>query len=99
MSRDQKFENPHLSLHLNGLNIHPSGCVVRTFVCYASGMDPLHATIEQFAAEGFTHIECYCPPMPHREVDAYGSVGFRASRWDSPSHSFQRGCAVGSAAV
>jgi hypothetical protein len=24
-------------------------------------MDPLHATIEQFAAEGFTHVECYCP--------------------------------------
>ena len=24
-------------------------------------MDPLHATIEEFAAEGFTHVECYCP--------------------------------------
>ena len=24
-------------------------------------MEPLHATIEEFAAEGFTHIECYCP--------------------------------------
>jgi hypothetical protein len=24
-------------------------------------MDPLHATIEEFAAEGFTHIECHCP--------------------------------------
>jgi hypothetical protein len=23
-------------------------------------MDPLHAIIEEFAAEGFTHIECYC---------------------------------------
>jgi hypothetical protein len=23
--------------------------------------DPLHATIEEFAAEGFTHVECYCP--------------------------------------
>jgi hypothetical protein len=23
-------------------------------------MDPLHA-IEEFAAEGFTHIECHCP--------------------------------------
>jgi hypothetical protein len=21
----------------------------------------LHATIEEFAAEGFTHVECYCP--------------------------------------
>jgi hypothetical protein len=24
-------------------------------------IDPLHATIENFAAEGFTHVECYCP--------------------------------------
>jgi hypothetical protein len=24
-------------------------------------MDTLHATIEEFAAEGFTHVECYCP--------------------------------------
>ena len=22
-------------------------------------MDPLHATIEEFAAEGFAHVECY----------------------------------------
>jgi hypothetical protein len=26
-----------------------------------NGMDSLHATIEEFAAEGFTHVECYCP--------------------------------------
>jgi hypothetical protein len=24
-------------------------------------MDPLHATIEEFAADGFTHVACYCP--------------------------------------
>ena len=24
-------------------------------------MDPLNATIEEFAANGYTHIECYCP--------------------------------------
>lgn len=24
-------------------------------------MDPLHATIEEFAADGYTHIECFCP--------------------------------------
>jgi hypothetical protein len=24
-------------------------------------MDSLHATIEEFAAEGFTHVQCYCP--------------------------------------
>jgi hypothetical protein len=23
-------------------------------------MDSLHATIEEFAAEGFTHVQCYC---------------------------------------
>jgi phage FluMu protein Com len=23
--------------------------------------DPLHATIEGFAAEGYTHVECFCP--------------------------------------
>jgi hypothetical protein len=22
-------------------------------------MDPLHATIEEFAAEGYTHVECF----------------------------------------
>jgi hypothetical protein len=26
-------------------------------------MNPLHATIEEFAADGFTHVECYCPVM------------------------------------
>ena len=24
-------------------------------------MNPLHTTIEEFAAEGYTHIECFCP--------------------------------------
>jgi len=24
-------------------------------------VDPLHATIEEFAAEGYTHVECFCP--------------------------------------
>ena len=24
-------------------------------------MNPLHATIEEFAAEGFRHVECFCP--------------------------------------
>ena len=28
---------------------------------YASVMDPLHATIEEFAADGFMHIECHGP--------------------------------------
>ena len=24
-------------------------------------MDPLHATLEEFAAEGYTHVSCHCP--------------------------------------
>jgi hypothetical protein len=24
-------------------------------------MDPLHATIEEFAADGYSHVQCYCP--------------------------------------
>jgi hypothetical protein len=24
-------------------------------------MDPLNATIEEFAAEGYTHVSCHCP--------------------------------------
>ena len=24
-------------------------------------MDTLHATIEEFATDGYTHIECFCP--------------------------------------
>jgi hypothetical protein len=24
-------------------------------------MDPLHATRDEFVAEGFTHVECHCP--------------------------------------
>ena len=38
-----------------------SGYVVSDAVCYASAMDPLHATIEEFAADGYTHVDCYCP--------------------------------------
>ena len=34
-----------------------SGYVVRDAVCYASPMDPLHATIEEFAADGYTHVD------------------------------------------
>ena len=33
-------------------------------------MDPLHATIEEFAAEGFTHFECHLPALPRDEVEA-----------------------------
>ena len=33
--------------------------VVRDAVCYATAMDPLHATIEEFAADGYTHVDCF----------------------------------------
>ena len=23
--------------------------------------EPLHATIEEFASDGYTHVECFCP--------------------------------------
>ena len=31
-------------------------------------MDPLHATIEEFAAEGYTHVECFCPRCRGRSI-------------------------------
>jgi hypothetical protein len=27
-------------------------------------IDPLHTTIEEFAADGYTHVECHCPRCP-----------------------------------
>src|SRR5262245_9620797 len=34
----------------------------RSFCCNLSHVtNHLHATIEEFVADGFTHIECYCP--------------------------------------
>ena len=30
-------------------------------VLLASAMDSLHANIEEFAADGYTHVECFCP--------------------------------------
>ena len=50
-----------------GSNERIPGYVVRDAVCYASLMDPLHATIEEFAAGGYTHVDC---SMPHDEVEA-----------------------------
>jgi hypothetical protein len=34
-------------------------------------MDPLHATLEEFAAEGYSHVECFCP----RCAASYGATG------------------------
>ena len=33
-------------------------------------MDPLHATIEEFAAEGYTHIAVPLPSMPRDTNEA-----------------------------
>ena len=33
-------------------------------------MDPLHATIEEFAAEGYTHVECHCPRCRVIQIEA-----------------------------
>jgi hypothetical protein len=43
---------------------------VSALCCFVRTMDPLHATIEDFAAEGFTHIECHCPPMSDDKAKA-----------------------------
>jgi hypothetical protein len=39
------------------------------FCCYASGHGPAATTIEEFAAEGFTHIVCHCLAS-HDEAEA-----------------------------
>jgi hypothetical protein len=33
-------------------------------------MDQLRATIEEFAACGYTHVEFHCPPMLRDQVEA-----------------------------
>jgi hypothetical protein len=38
-------------------------------------MESLNATIEEFAAAGYTHVECYCPRCRNDEVEAI-SPGF-----------------------
>jgi hypothetical protein len=58
-------------------------------------MDPLHATIEEFAADGYTHIECHCPRCREIRLRPISYLP-RISR-ASPSHSFQHGSDVSSA--
>jgi hypothetical protein len=43
-------------------------------------MNPLHATIEEFAADGYTHIEAIARDAARSDWGR--SVGSRASRWD-----------------
>ena len=59
-------------------------------------MDPLHATtIGEFAADGYTHIECFCPRC--RVIRLRPISWLPRTRWASPSLSFQHGCAARSA--
>jgi hypothetical protein len=62
-------------------------------------MDPLHATIGEFAADGFTHVQCFCPRRRMTRLMADYWLPRLASRWASPSCSFQHGSAVRSAVV
>ena len=60
-------------------------------------MNPLHATIEEFAAEGYTHVECDCPRCRMTRLRPISwlpriSMGL-------PSRNCQHGSAVPSAAV
>jgi hypothetical protein len=52
----RKTDGSPLSITLDGC-----GYVVREAVCYAPVMDSLHATIEEFAADGITHVDCHYP--------------------------------------
>jgi len=60
-------------------------------------MDLPHATIEEFAADGYTPIECYCPHC--REIRLRPISWLPVSRLASPSLSFQPDYAVWSAEV
>ena len=45
-----------------GQHVQEDQLAQRRSLCQALRMDdPLHATIEEFAAEGYTHIACHCP--------------------------------------
>jgi len=48
-------------------------------------MDPLHAAIEEFAADGYTHIECHCQAMPRHphEADQLASSHFDGTHYRS----------------
>jgi hypothetical protein len=50
---------------------------------------PLHATIEEFAAEGYTHVECFCPRC--RIIRLRPMSWLRKSRWASISRNYRRG--------
>jgi hypothetical protein len=60
-------------------------------------MEPLNATIEEFAADGYTHVQCFCPRCR--------AIRLRPISWlprismGLTTRNCQHGCAVSSAAV
>ena len=50
-------------------------------------MDPLHATLEEFAADGYTHVEANCPRcrvIRLRPIDQLPKISMGAhARWIS----------------
>jgi hypothetical protein len=48
----------------------PGGYVVGRRLIGFRAMDPLHATIEEFATESCTHIRVLLPSMPRDEAEA-----------------------------
>jgi hypothetical protein len=58
-SKSSPFQLKPRCYPLPGLPYGGSLATVSSVIFHA--MDPLRATIEEFAAEGFTHVACYCP--------------------------------------
>ena len=56
-------------------------------------MDPLQATIEEFAAEDFTHIECFCPRCRMTRLRPISWLP--EFRWDLPLRSYRRSALCG----
>src|SRR6476660_2821093 len=65
-----------------------SGTKTPTFVTsHLKGrtLDPLHATLEEFAADGYTHVEANCRAA---------AISFRKSRWGLRLTGWRAGCAT-----
>src|SRR5262245_12616154 len=60
-------------------------------------IDPLNATVDEFVAEGFTHIQCYLPSMSHDKAKADQLAS--PHLFGTHHRSFQRGYAARSAVV
>ena len=54
----------------------PGACLAGA-ACYAPAMDPLHATIEEFAADGYTHVSVL-PALRVTRLRPMGWLSFAA---------------------